>query len=171
MLKNKFQLIADRQNTIYALDEFKVNGINGSKVFISIHTFKFIHKNVEVLLKYELGNSNLAEIKFTIPNQISAKDFKLETKEHIFRIFSANKDLWKIKGEDKLFISKVKDALNSSGLSKLADKTSFEPYILGKNSNNNYTLNTTFSLSFENYDNSIEPIIDFHKQIIDLLNF
>lgn len=169
MLSTKFKAIAKSQNATYKVNDFKVDGHVGTKLFFSVHNFIFKHKDVEISIRYEIGKSNLAEINFRIPNYAGNKEFKLDTKEHFFRLFSANKKPWKIEGSDKLFTSKINDILRQSGLTKIASETSFEPNIVGSYSHGDYTLITTFSLSFENYEDSVEPIIEFHKQLIDLL--
>lgn len=144
-------------------------GNKGAVNPISIYTFTLNHRDVTVKVKYEFGNFNLAEVEFVVPAEIKVSEFKLETKDNFSRWFSFNKSFWEIKSESTLFTSKLMDVLRQSSLTNLANDTSFEPIMSGINNLQTYTFSTKFYLGFTNKEDSIIPVIEFHKQIIDLI--
>ena len=169
MLEQQFIKISAAYNSTLDVNHFTVNGNMGAKVSISIYTLPLILHGVTVTIKYELGNFNLAEIGFSIQTERKFSDFQLQTKDHFSRLFSFNKDPWRIKGADKFFISKIEHGLQQSGFTQLATKTAFEPSISGRYENGTYLVKTRFSLAFENKEDSVVPLIDFQKKMIELL--
>jgi hypothetical protein len=59
--------------------------------------------------------------------------------------------------------------LRQGSLINLANDTSFEPIMSGINNLQTYTFSTKFYLGFANKEDWLIPVIEFHKQIIDLI--
>lgn len=169
MLEQQFIKISAEYNSTLDVNHFTVNGNMGAKVSISIYTLPLVLHDVNVTIKYELGNFNLAEIGFSVQTERKFSDFQLETQDQFSRLFRFNKNPWRIKGADKFFISKIDAALRQSSLTQLAIKTVFEPSIIGNYENGTYSVKTRFSLAFENKEDSLVPIIEFQKRMIRLL--
>lgn len=170
MIEFSFKSAAEKYNGTYEVSHFNVAGIRGSINPISIYTFSMSYKDVLVNVKYEFGNYNLAEVLFEIPTSDSTVDFKIETRDNFSRLFSSKKNPWKITTKNNLFTSKLSNALKSSGLNKMADESSFEPTITGKNADATYFFKTTFYLGFEDKEHSLNPIIDFYQKVIEFIN-
>ena len=61
--------------------------------------------------------------------------FEMRTKDHFSRLFSFNKNPWKIESKKDIFASKVIDYLDQSNLKYLANKEAFEPILKGIDAN------------------------------------
>lgn len=167
MIESKFIEISKKYGGKYDLSNFKVNETLGSKLPISIHKLKLSHKEISINVCYEFGNSNVAEVKFEIYVQIEVPYFELETRDHFSRLFSLKKNPWKIKSSNNQLSSNIIRYLNTVSLTKMANDESFEPVMKGIYKNGKYNFNTRFYLGFNNKENSISPIIEFHKTLID----
>lgn len=169
MIESSFKTAAEKYNGTYEVSHFNVAGNRGSINPISIYTFSMSYKDVLINVKYEFGNYNLAEVIFQIPTSEATLDFKIETRDNFSRLFTSKKNPWKIISKNNLFTSKISNALQSSGLTKMADETSFEPTIIGKNTDGNYLFTTKFYLGFENKENSLDAVLHFHQIIIEAI--
>lgn len=167
MIESKFIEVSKKYDGKYNLSNFAVKETLGSKLPISIHSLDLTHKEIPINITYEFGNSNLAEVKFEMYVQIKVPDFELETKDHFSRLFSFKKDPWKIKPLNSQLSVNIIGYLNSTGLTKMANDESFEPIMKGIFNAGIYEFNTKFYLGFNNKENSITPIIEFHKALID----
>ncbi len=170
MFESKFRKISEQYNAEYKKTEHKVSSTLGSKMPITIHNFKLTHNNSAINIVYEFGNSNVAEINLEISNKTKIPNFEVRTREQLSRLFSFNKNPWKIKSNNIIISKKLNELLNQSGLTEIAKNKTFEPTIIGNNLNGLYKLNTIFYLGFDDKEDSLVPIIDFHKSFIEFIN-
>lgn len=169
MIESKFREISQKINGKYNLTNFIVDGSLGSKITISIHSLNFIYKEILIDIKYEFGNSNVAEVKLSLDTKIEVPYFEMETKDNFSRLFSTEKNPWRIKSKNNQMSSNIKTFLRKTGLTNLANDECFEPIMKGENIDGRYFFNTKFYLGFNNKENSLSSIITFHKELIDYL--
>ena len=169
MLEPIFTELAKKHNGEYNVENINVRGKRFSRLPISTHHFNFTHLNTKLKVKYEFGNHNLAEIKFVLEDVNKIPDIQINAREHLFRLFSFNKKVWKFKSKSKADISLYEFLLNENGLTSIAKDFAFEPQIHGKWNKNKFEFYTFYSLAFENKENSLKPVIEFHKMIIEHL--
>jgi len=170
MLEPIFQKLAEIYNGKFDMQEVNVRGKGFSRMPISHYNFSFEYENTLISLHYEFGNYNLAEINFTTNCKNKAPDIWIETNENLLRLLRIKKKTWKIKSKDKLERQTFENALETTGLTKIADNAVFEPTISGNWKLGKYHLKTYYSLAFENKEYSIEPTINFQKRIINHLH-
>ena len=120
-------------------------------------------------IAYNLGNDNITEYNIKLVSNLNIPNIELSTTEHFVRLFLFKKNPWKIKCTDTNLSSLLKDKLRTTGLTKLAEETAFEPTISGNSKNSKYNINTKFFIGYENKVESINSILEFHKELIDLI--
>ncbi len=169
MFELEFNEISKQPDCTYKVEHFKVDGTFGFNKRIAIHYLNLKYKGVTINVKYELGNHNLAEINFSMKLEKAFPKIKIENKNQFSKLFSFNKKIWKIKCREKQVILDLAELLNTSGLTKIAEREAFEPEIEGESKNSNFDLYTRFYLGFNNKEKSIRPIIEFHKGLIDYI--
>lgn len=167
MIESNFIEISNVHNGVFKKFDTKVNGNLGSKIFITIYSLQLKHDGIDIQIDYEFGNSNVAEITFEMDTDTKVPHFEMRTKDHFSRLFSFNKNPWKIESKKDIFASKVIDYLDQSNLKYLANKEAFEPILKGIDANGKYNFNTKFYLGFNNKEESLLPIITFHQLLID----
>ncbi|CAM3938436.1 hypothetical protein FLAN108750_00195 [Flavobacterium antarcticum] len=169
MIESHFRAAAQKYEGSYNVSHFNVAGNRGSINPISIYTFSTTYKGILINIKYEMGNHNLAEVVFEIQNPTLNVDFKIKTRDNFSRLFSSKKNPWKVTSKKNVFTNKIEEALRTSGLTKMADETTFEPTITGQTNDQMYLFSTTFYLGFENKEHSLDAIIHFHQKVIDII--
>jgi hypothetical protein len=169
MIKSKFIEISNLLNCKYEVEDFTVEGSLGSKLPITIHNLQLEYKGVFINIKFEFGNSNVGEIKFKIRTENKLTEFEVGTTDNFWRLITFEKRIWKIKCQNINIENHLIKSLKSFGLTQMAEKTTFEPQITGKNELDFFVINTKFYLGFENKENSILTLINFHKSLIEYL--
>lgn len=169
MIEQKFQELAKEYNTEYNQTDFSVGGTVGSKVHISIYTLQVIYKEVILDIKFEFGNHNLAKFYCEIPILSNKDAFEIQTRENILRLFGFNKDIFKIKCENKNLTLLLKNKLDLCGLSEMAKNTAFEPQIKGSCKNDFFSIDTVYYLGFTNKEQSLKIVADFYKEMISYI--
>ena len=168
-MEQKFIAVAQHYKCDYEVNNYTVDGNVGAKIPISIYTLTLSHKDVIIYLKYELGNYNLAEVKFRLYTKDKIPEFHLETKDHFSRLFSLKKTPWIVKSKSKAINVKMLQLIVNTGLAKIANDAAFEPKIAGLQINKEYNFTTKFYLGFDNKEETIAPILEFNKGVIDYL--
>ena len=167
MIEAKFKEISDQINGIYTYKDSKHSSGMGSRMSVTKHLLKFKYKSVDVEIRYEFGNTNLAEATCIVKDNRKLRPFHLTTKSHIQRLFSRNKQPWKVKSNHKSIILFVENSMESVGFNKMAKETSFEPVLECKQNGNQYDIKTRFYLGFNNKEESLLPLINLYKGCID----
>lgn len=93
--------------------------------------------------------------------------FQIERRNHFDLLFRRKKNPWKIKCTDDLLLHKLQTILRTSGIDDLADQEAFEPTITGEVIDGSYSIHAIYSIAFNRKEESIMPMINFFKQLID----
>jgi len=170
MLQDKFLEISKSLNGQYSSQTNLYQGNQWSSLPVTVHQFEFSYKGILIKFNYELGNSNVAEISCAfIPFKL-IPEFDIAKKGHFQLLFSRNKNAWSVHCSNKMFVNKIKMILYSSGIEELSKVTAFEPKISGRLFEKEYKIFTQYYLGFDKFEDSILPIIDFYKKLIDAIN-
>ena len=169
MIETKFTEVAKQYKCDYNVNHYTVNGKVGAKIPISVYTLTLNYRNIVINLNFELGNHNLAEVKFIFYTKATIPSFDLETKDHFSRLFSFKKAPWNIKSKNEVITAKIIQLLAATGLTKIANEVAFEPHITALQSNKEFQFTTRFYLGFAYKEKTIAPVLEFHKGVIDYL--
>lgn len=169
MLRHKIEAIARELECQYDYSEELIKIIGWGDIPISYHRFIVEYRSVEIYLTYEFGNSNMGKVRCSFKPKWTATSFTVTTSSQFRRLFSTNKNPFRIRCNDQTIKDKIIHALAESGLLEFGKATAFEPEISGKIENNIYIVDTLFSLAFDDKEKAILPLINFHKYLIDLL--
>ncbi|MEO1411823.1 MAG: hypothetical protein AAFW73_18170 [Bacteroidota bacterium] len=169
MLEALFREIAQRPAATYQRQRQQVMGTPGAQLPITVHHLSLAHRGVQLTLQYELGNHNLAEVRFTYQGQRAIPAFELDTREPLARLFRFNKAVWIINCRDGRFERELRRLLEAHRLTRLAEDTLFNPLMKGKENAAEWELYTRYHLAFADKEKSVLPILDFHCGVIDYL--
>ena len=169
MIESEFKKLAEKEKCEYKVKNFVVDGSIGSKLPISIYTINLLYTDIVLEIKFELGNSNIAESKFQIIASKNLPNFELVTRSHFSRLFFKSEQIWEIVCYDSEFKKVILNFLNVSGLNEIAKKEAFEPIIEGNYKNGIYSFSIKYYLGFNEKEKSLFPIVEFQKKIIDFL--
>jgi hypothetical protein len=169
MFESEFKKLAEKEKCEYKVKNFVVDGSIGAKLPISIYTINLLYNDIDLEIRFELGNSNVAESKFQIIASKNLPNFKLVTRNHFSRLFFKREQIWKIVCNDSEFKKAVLSILNASGLNEIAQKEAFEPIIEGFYNNDIYNFSIKYYLGFNEKEKSLVPIVKFQKKMIDYL--
>ena len=167
MIRAKFEEVANQLGCKYEYSEKGHVSFISRNIPASYHTLTLEYNSVTIKLVYELGSQNLGKVKSVIETSKNIVNFSVTTKSQIQRLFSKDKEPFKIESKDPIFESKIRTFLKSSIYHDMVNRTTFDPEICGVKSEGKYTIYTNFYLGFEDKELSIIPSIDVHKKIID----
>jgi len=128
------------------------------------------YKGHTIIAKYEFGNHNVGEIFTTIKKANKKYFFKLKKNSHFKLLFSKNKFSLKVIIESNQNQRRIEGILSESGLEQIAKETSFNPEIKFITKGLETEVKTHFYLGFKNKEKSILPVINFYKDLINLLS-
>ncbi|MFP9113684.1 hypothetical protein ACLI1A_07060 [Flavobacterium sp. RHBU_3] len=169
MIAQQFQELANQHDTQYYIKELKVSGTVGSKLPVAIYTLHIHHRDIPINIKFEFGNHNLAEFDFELPHSATRPDFVIEARDVFERLFSFNKNRWKINCEHGVFKSSLLNLVERSTLNELAKQEAFEPKITGKKTPDSYTVKVVYYLGFNNKEQSLKVVTNFCTSLIDFI--
>ena len=169
-MKSEFEIISKKYNGEFKLEERIVKGIGFSSLPITSYKLVVPIDNIKISIVYEFGNYNLANIRMTLFDVAPSNFFKFKKQGALKLLFSKNKNSLDVISESTTIKNAVFTLLQQTGLEKIARDTLFEPEIIFTNSKNKCEIHTRFYLGFKNKENSLEPIIEFYKGMIKLLN-
>ena len=131
MFESEFKKLAEKEKCEYKVKNFVVDGSIGAKLPISIYTINLLYNDIDLEIRFELGNSNVAESKFQIIASKNLPNFKLVTRNHFSRLFFKREQIWKIVCNDSEFKKAVLSILNASGLNYVAPEDVYWEYHAG----------------------------------------
>lgn len=166
MFEQVFTEIAKKPNCNYRKDDFSVNGRIGAKLPVTIHYLNIIFDGTSIDLRYDLGNHNTAEVSASIETKSKIPEIEILTRSHFSRLFSLKKNAWKIKCSSERLKLNFIQMLKNSGLTKIANTEGFEPEIKAQFKDEKYSIHTQYYLGFNGKENSIVPMIEFYKSLI-----
>ncbi len=168
MIKSEFTKISTLIGAKYEYREEVVKSLPNTSHPITYHEMSFPYGQHLIEMEYEFGNTNIATIKCKLSSKKKHYFFSLKKMNHIKKLFSKQKNSLKVINPDQNIRLKIEEILNKTGLEKIAQDTLFEPKVEFKSSENEIKIITKFYLGFDNKENSIVPIIDFYKKLIDI---
>ena len=169
MIEETFLELSKSLNGNYSNRTTIYRGHQSSSLPVTIHTFHFTYKEILITFIYDLGNSYIAEISCKLIPKRLTPDFEVEKEGHFIMLFRRNKNPWSIQSSNEMFANKIKMIIESSGIEQLANDVAFEPSISGKFIEKEYRIFTRYYLGFDKYEDSILPLIDFYKKLIDAI--
>ena len=171
MMKTVFENVAKELQCTYECKDDKYTGFNRSLATVSTHQLSIEYKDCIIDVQYEFGKTNLAEIKTTIKSDQRLFGFSVRSGNHFVRLFTKKGEMLKVKTENKGLKVEILKLLKDNNLEKMANDTAFEPEIDSKFLDGHYIIDTKFYLGFDNKEDSIIPIVNFYKGMIDYLKF
>lgn len=170
MIKSKFTEISNSLGGEYFFSETRGKGITDTYHTTDYHKLIIPYKESEIIAIYEFGNRSTATITTKSSFRNIPISFNISKRNHFFKLFNKNTKSLKVSSQNKNTQIKIEDALFNSGLEKIASDTVFEPMIKLSQNKDEIEVFTIFYLGFQNKENSILPIINFYKDLIDLIN-
>ena len=161
--------ICNKNNGDFESKDFKVAGEAGSFVHISKYKLQMVYKNFIISIIYDFGNSDTAKFQMQSISKDNSPEFKIDTIEHFTKLVLFQKRNWKVTASDHKLKQNIDILMRRFKLNNLIENTAFEIKTVGKQNKHNYTIDTVFSLKYEQHTESAESIINFHKSIIDLI--
>lgn len=166
-MKETFEALALQHGWKYRYTEQRSVSLVSRNIPVSYHHLDAKFNGVDVHLVYEFGGNNMAQISSQVKTGKKIADFTVTTRSHIQRLFSKNKQAFKVHSNDPKTISFLVDLLDASSYHELVLNTTFEPEIRGESSGEYYQVKTIFYLGFNDKELSIVPSIELHRQIMD----
>lgn len=167
MIQSKFIKISQELKGAYQCQQVKHHQHGYSILPVTKHILRLNYNNTTIHILYELGRLNIANVSAIVAPHEQKENFDIETSNHLKRFFSKKKPPWIIRSKDALLCKNLDDFLSQSNLTSMAKKTLFEPKIEGRMNENSYNILSHFHLEFSKKEESILPIINFYKLMID----
>ena len=161
--------ICEQNNGDFESIDFKVAGEIGSFIHISKYKLKMMYRNFTISILYDFGNSDIAKFQMQSISNDNSPEFKIDTIDHFTKLVLLKKRNWKVIASDHKLKQNIEILMRRFKLNDLLENTAFEIKTVGKQNKDNYTIDTVFSLKYEQHTESAESIINFHKSIIDLI--
>jgi len=162
--KEKFRKIADEYLGQYEVEEF----IEGGEP-ISYHKIIIPNREYDIIFEFDFGEGSICTIKTYANNANESKFFKLKKRNPFILLFNKNKSSLIVESRKVDVDLKIKEILLNTGLEDISKTTLFEPNIKFEKSGSITYIETILSLAFEDKENSIKPLIEFHKKTIEYL--
>lgn len=149
--------------------EFEVK-VMGTGVTITISEFiiSIPYKNHLIQLENEYGRSNSATLSMKIEKG-SVSDFKITSRSHLSNLFALKKRLFVVNSNNTQIKSQLEKALVASGMEGIAKENLFEPTIKAERINGVQFIKTDYHLQLKDKIGAAKALIDFYKNIVDLL--
>ena len=166
MIHLHFQRIAEELEADYLYEEFARGnvGIYGGKHYLNVP-----YKGQLIQIMFDLCEFDVAEASTVLFPETETFEFEIEPRGQLARLLFKRKCGWTIKCIDEEMRIGIENQIISSKLDQLIDQTRFEPFITGKFEKFGYKIHTKYSLAFNNKEESVLPMINFYKGMIDFL--
>lgn len=170
MIKSKFREISTSLGGEYLFSEKISKSLTTTSHSTDYHKLIIPYNDSEIVVRYEFGNLNIASVNVTTAFRNSPISFSISKRNHLITLFNKKAKSLKVTSDNLNTKLRIEDILLSSGLEKIATDTTFEPEIKLAENDKKIEVSTIFYLGFVEKENSILPIINFYKGIIDLIN-
>jgi hypothetical protein len=168
-MKEVFEALANRENGKFKVIDEKHGGPGGSKFFVSHYYLEIEYKGHHILVRFELGNHNMAKIEMQLLPGDTIPDFSITSRSQYYRLFYRKANILKVESVNNAYKVYLEDLLVSTNLEMLARKNLFEPTITLRRESTSKVLLTEFYLGFGDKENVLYGLIVFYKNIIDRL--
>lgn len=135
----------------------------------SIYKLYFSYMEENMCIEYVLGATHYAAIAVFIESDKKLPEFEITTRTPFMSLFKGKKNRVQIKSEDKAIREKIESNPSFIELSELSANTRFVPYTFGKSRDLGYEMKTEYHLEFSERTQELKPLIQFHKDLIDIL--
>ncbi|WP_242134842.1 hypothetical protein [Aestuariivivens marinum] len=127
---------------------------------------KIPYKEQMISVEYKVGDAQLGLFSCYFKNGITISDFKIDYRSHFLRLIFKNKKILRVRSEDKNLKRFLENRLIENDLETIARESLFTPEIEGVK-NGNYLISAFYTLSFEDKEKVLEPMVELYKDIID----
>lgn len=158
-----FQQIAERENGNFLYtDDGPSARIPHAVLFV-----KFKYKEALISIKNTVGTEFSGNALCKIPLGKRIGNFEITTREPLFRMIYKKDQIFKFKYLDPKTKYLLHQNLKLKELEAIASKIEFIPSFEGTSNTKSYVLKINYALMFDDWDQVIEPIIDFYKSFYD----
>lgn len=175
-MHNVFEDIALRENGKFHFHEGRYTsyapGINRVQTteFADDYEVSFMYREQRMVLKNQMGASNVGTLNAALMRRALYEDFELESKGFWYKLTgSAGQMGFNLKGGDTELERFLDGNATLLQLSDLVRKYAFEPHITGKDKNGYFEVHTHYHLQFAERVQVPQPLIAFYKDLIDFL--
>ncbi|WP_298511524.1 hypothetical protein [uncultured Kordia sp.] len=163
------QQISDQHDGELFIEDGKVSSGMGSFFHYLQYYLRIPHNNATIHIFYDNGISATVNFNIEIDNLFNVSEFQLETISHFTKLILFKKYNWKVTCKDLYLNREIEKLLQKHTLDQLILNTGFEPNMKGLLTKTAYKIHTVYSLTFEPNVTSMYPIVEFHKELIDIL--
>lgn len=168
-MKEKFNKISKEVNGTFKFTEKTQSSGVGVKDYQAIYSLDFEYDNEIILLRNYMGLKSYGTIESNLSSINNDLVFNIETKSPLNRLFSFSKEIYTISAKDKEVAEKITSDSAFNHLMDLASRTRFEPSIAGSLNEGKFNIRTEYHLLLPERQEILEPLIEFHKFLIDTL--
>lgn len=169
-IHNYYLQIAKENNLDFTLDDKYFSGktflYDVGTISVDYYTFQKKVNNVNIVLKNELGSTNLGSATCTIPNKPGLHEFGTEISNVFWTIFNKKKDRIKVYSKNEKTKEDIQYLLKKTGIQRLCKELNFEPAIQFVYEKNTWILKLDYSLQFSGKEQAILPIFKFYEEFI-----
>ncbi len=161
-----FKEIAKKENGKFYLHDKNISIGGGVRSPNIIYKLKFSYNNNNFIITYQVGNTNVGTIHCELSKSLKPIEFEINSISHLKNLFLRKKNRLKVKTSDENFSCFINNNHSFEALNQIASKENFSPYIYSK-LNNSWSIISEYHLEFSDWTQTVEPSIDFIKNIID----
>lgn len=168
-LAEEFRHIADIEGGKFDFNSKKYAMGGGVRQTQDTYFLAITHKEFPILFKYEMGVAASGSIFLRFPFTSDEFSFEITVKNALFLLFKKHAFPFKIKSDSENLKRFLETSKSVNELVQIIRKLPFDPIIIGKKDGNEFTVNTTFHISFEERTEVIRPMLAFYKELIDYI--
>ncbi|WP_203296816.1 hypothetical protein [Luteirhabdus pelagi] len=165
----ELQKICEENDCSLKQTDLKELGPGSSRTHISKYNLQIFQNGTVIDSIFDFGKTDSAKFIIELEPLNRISEFELTSFEHLRKLILFRKQNWELKPEHGSLRFDVEKLLAKHGLINLMEKTAFQPEMSGKLRNRKYRIETMFSLKYDGNIQSIKPIVDFHKELVDLI--
>lgn len=166
MIEKEFQAIANKLGAIYYKEEEIIDMGGGERCPHIIYLLTLEYKGLEIKINNSTGVSAIGRVECKFLKESDSLVFDMTTRSHFLSLFFKS-NRFKFTNLNPNLEQFVKNSIGLNQMKGIAKETSFEPTIIGENTNVGYRLIIEYSLLFDDWTQVVEPMIIFYKEFID----
>ncbi|UKN02493.1 hypothetical protein K6119_03025 [Paracrocinitomix mangrovi] len=162
-LLDKLQKIANQLNAELTINDQKDNLLTEINQPNPVVLIVYQNDEQKFFIKYSLGLSWSAEVT-TFLSSINHYKLEIACVNHFLNLFLQKKNRFKIKTDDHILKSKIKQESSFLKLSDIAKQTSFEPNLYTYQKDDKIVIKTEYDIRyFYERTSEIIPMIEFYR--------
>jgi hypothetical protein len=161
--------ITESENGLLSINETTVlTGIQvGAYGDQENYHIKLDYKGSSIEINARIGVQSSCSVNCFIATQKENTDFEIESRDHLFILFSKNKTRLRIKCNNTQLRHFLEVNSILIELEKMAKETKFEPYIIAAKTEGYLKLTAEYHLEFPQRDMTFKPLVQLFKDLID----